>query len=261
MDFIVIGFGKKFIEYPMHCHDSWEILFNIEGTGVATIGDERYTFQPGTIFCIRPGVMHGKYAKDGFLDGGILINDFCFKNEHGDVFVFQDDERNSLYELYKIALNYSMDPEIGSFGEKFLTSLMDAIQNLLSKWKFSDVKNEEVRYIQNVLSEHVSDFDFDLESLLESSSYSKNYIRKLFKEQCGYTPVQYYNRLKVILAKQLILQKKSTLSIGEIALACGIADPYYFSRLFKKIEGCSPMMFYKNSKITMKKPTPEIDIE
>ena len=38
------------------------------------------------------------------------------------------------------------------------------------------------------------------------------------------------------------------MSISEIAFQCGFEDPYYFSRLFKQLEGISPMQYYNNSK-------------
>jgi YesN/AraC family two-component response regulator len=35
----------------------------------------------------------------------------------------------------------------------------------------------------------------------------------------------------------------TTLSIKEIAAKAGYADPYYFSRLFKKVTTCSPIAY------------------
>lgn len=251
MNFMIASQNKKFYDYPSHRHAFWEMLINIEGSGTAIIDGQSYDFYPGTIFCIRPGIPHSKYAENGFIDGSILLMDFCMDSDPGNVFVFQDDDRNSFYSLFRLALDYPVDPATDVYAERFLRSVLDAMQNLLCHWKNANCKNPEVLRVQKILSDHVGDIHFDLNLLLESTSYSPNHFRRLFKEQCGCSPLQYYNLLKIQKAKELLLQHKSIMTIQEIARQCGFEDPYYFSRLFKKIAGCSPMQYYKQSRQTL----------
>ncbi len=258
MDFFVMGQNKKFYYYPLHQHDYWEVLLNIEGNGIAVIDGKEYSFCPGTIFCIRPGIRHSKKAEEGFIDGGFLLDDFCFKSEPDNVLVFQDDDRQSFYSLFKLAHGYPMNPAMDVYGEHFLRSILDAMQNLLCHWKYVTYKNADVLRVQKVLADHVSDIHFQMDELIRSTSYSPNHFRKLFKEQCGCSPLQYFNQLKVQLAKQQILQHKTVMTMNEIARACGFEDPYYFSRVFKKYAGLSPMQFYKQSSEPMPTPIPVI---
>ena len=60
----------------------------------------------------------------------------------------------------------------------------------------------------------------------------------VFKKKTGFTPIEYFNHLKVQKACQYLLF--SDLRIKEIAYQLGIDDPYYFSRLFRKVMGTSP---------------------
>ena len=239
--------NKKIYDYPIHSHELWEVLLNIEGSGTAVIDGIDYEFHPGTIFCIRPGIPHCKKSKNGFVDGSVLIRDFCFKSENSDVLVFNDDDRHTFYYLFKAALEYPMNPAKDFYAERFLRSVVDAMQNLLNHWKQTQLMNPEVLRVQRILAAHVEDLSFDINAVISKTSYSPNHFRKIFKDQCGYAPLQYYYQLKMQLAKKLILQNKSINTISEIAQMCGFEDPYYFSRVFKKVEGVSPIQFYHDS--------------
>lgn len=67
---------------------------------------------------------------------------------------------------------------------------------------------------------------------------SRNEFFRWFREQFGITPVDYINKERIKLAKQLLAQKNST--ITEVSYQCGFADVNYFVRLFKKTEGVTP---------------------
>ena len=110
MDFLVMCQNIRYFEYPMHCHNYWEILYNIDGEGTAIINGQKYPFYKGTIFCIHPGIPHTKFSDNGFIDGSILIEDFCFKSHDESVLIFQDDEHQSLFTLFKLAHEHPHNP-------------------------------------------------------------------------------------------------------------------------------------------------------
>ena len=65
----------------------------------------------------------------------------------------------------------------------------------------------------------------------------------LFKRETGKTPALYLIGERVKKAKTLLLD--SDWKLEQIAQACGFANAYYFSTIFKKHTGLSPSLFRK----------------
>jgi YesN/AraC family two-component response regulator len=69
------------------------------------------------------------------------------------------------------------------------------------------------------------------------------YLCQLFKKYAGMSMVSYIRELRIQRAKHLLWN--SSEPINEIAEQVGFPDPYYFSKVFKSIEGLSPTLFRK----------------
>jgi AraC family transcriptional regulator of arabinose operon len=70
---------------------------------------------------------------------------------------------------------------------------------------------------------------------------SSGHYGMLFRKSRNHTPVDYFNRLKIQKACELL--KTTDQPVGEIGESLGFTDPYYFSRLFKKTMGLSPRTY------------------
>ena len=68
-----------------------------------------------------------------------------------------------------------------------------------------------------------------------------NYLNRLVRTHTGHSAMEWIEISRMNLAKTLL--KRPTLQISEIAAAIGIDDQSYFSRFFKKNEGCTPSQF------------------
>lgn len=71
--------------------------------------------------------------------------------------------------------------------------------------------------------------------------YSPYRYSALFKEKVGYPPMNYFSRLKIQKACELI--DTTSMKINQISQVLGYDDPFYFSRVFSKIMGMSPNTF------------------
>jgi len=248
MDFFFSTRNNLYYEYPQHDHGYWEFVVCINGHGVLIADNETYDFQPGTIFCIRPGVVHTKYSTDGYVDGSIISRDFCFDFLPDKVLVFQDDEEQSFLSLYRLGQHYRGDSNIDSPASRFQRSILDAIQNLLRHWRDEAHMMPELAAFQNYLYTNIADTQFDLDKAILSTGYSPSHFRRLFKEQFGCSPIQYFNQLKIQVAKEDLLRHRAMSSIAQIAENCGFKDPDYFARVFRQVTGMSPSQFYQQSR-------------
>lgn len=95
---------------------------------------------------------------------------------------------------------------------------------------------------KELLFEHIADKHLvaDYAQLLH---VSPNHLNKSVKSVTSKSPTKWIDEAIVLEAKVLLCQ--TTLSIGEIAAAVGLYDASYFSRLFKKYEGATPLAFRK----------------
>jgi AraC-like DNA-binding protein len=72
-------------------------------------------------------------------------------------------------------------------------------------------------------------------------SISPNHLNKAVKETTGKSPTRWIDEALVLEAKVLLSQTVS--SVATIADQLGFNDPSYFSRLFRRYEGMSPLEF------------------
>ncbi|MBP1906489.1 iron complex transport system substrate-binding protein [Paenibacillus turicensis] len=99
-----------------------------------------------------------------------------------------------------------------------------------------DIVTEAIHYMQDHYQEPIT-----ADRLARIYNCSTSYLARLFKNQLGVGPIEYLIHMRIHKAKQLLLKTEARL--GEIASNVGYSDVYYFSRLFKKHTGYSPIQF------------------
>lgn len=90
------------------------------------------------------------------------------------------------------------------------------------------------------------DKNLTLDDMAAHSGYSKSYFYRLFYKETGYAPGFYFQNVRMKRAAELLLN--TSLKVTQVALKLGFDDPYYCSRLFKKIVGVPPAVYKKNVK-------------
>lgn len=85
-----------------------------------------------------------------------------------------------------------------------------------------------------------------LTEMAVTARMSKSNFCRIFHSNIGYSPMNYFIRLKMMKACELF--ETTNMRVNEIANKLDYTDEYYFSRLFKNIIGSSPREYRRSNK-------------
>lgn len=100
----------------------------------------------------------------------------------------------------------------------------------------SEVVKKTIRHIYANFSQKIT-----LQTISEAFHVNPSYLSMLFKEETGTTFTEYLNAVRVKKAKQLLTG--TNISVVDISLKSGFADQSYFTKVFKRAEGCTPRSY------------------
>lgn len=138
---------------------------------------------------------------------------------------------------------------VGSFAWQRMVYVTQTLHHLLGRLFFNNpafspvLRSSQARNLDKTL-EYMSrnlHKSLRLEDLATYANMSKSHFSRSFKEQTGFSPIDYFINLKVQHAAMLLRFTDKT--VREIGAAVGHKDPYYFSRIFKKVVGVAPTAF------------------
>ena len=94
-----------------------------------------------------------------------------------------------------------------------------------------------IEYLQHHYNEEVN-----LNQIASALHYSPSYLTKIFVQQYDTTPSKYMISLRMQKAQQLLAHNPE-LSVRQIGETVGYPEQGYFSRIFKKYVGVSPLEY------------------
>ena len=105
--------------------------------------------------------------------------------------------------------------------------------------------------IQEYMEVHINE-NISIEQICRSNSIGRSQLQKLFRSRSGYGTIEYFSRMKIDLAKQMI--REDQYNFTQIADAIGFSSVHYFSRQFKKIKSDTPSEYASSIKALSDQP-------
>lgn len=94
--------------------------------------------------------------------------------------------------------------------------------------------------VMTYLMQH-TDEDFDSSKLSSQLNLNYSYLSATFKNQTGLSVIEAHTKLRI--NKAIDWMRNTSLNVAEISEKLGYKNPYYFSRVFKKVIGESPSSY------------------
>jgi len=241
MSIITISISPLLSYCPAHSHEIWEIVLNQQGEGYMVIGNNEYSYHPGTIICQPPNIPHTKYSNVLFRDVYIQLSSFSLSSlsNTDNVIIFQDDSEKN-FEILLLMANHIYHKKEKNY-QHILNSLSETMEQLLISWYQHTPHSSEIEQLKNTIVDSFTNPEFSIIKLLSEGTYCIDHLRRLFKQETGFTPLEYLTDLRLNHAKKL-MQENDVLhyKISEISIMCGFYDNGYFYRVFKKKTNMTP---------------------
>lgn len=129
----------------------------------------------------------------------------------------------------------TLDSAIG-----YVAELFDKVMRLRDRQTVehnSDIVDTARQYILD----NYTDEELTLNRVASHVNVSPNHLSAIFSQKTGQTFVKYLTDVRMSRAKELL--KCTNMRSNEISEAIGYKDPHYFSYIFKKNNGCTPMQY------------------
>jgi AraC-like DNA-binding protein len=264
--------------YTRRIYD-FELLYILEGTLSLEIGDQSFQPKSGELVYLQAGVTHTVEVTsqpsaimlgihydyfdelDIQQDNDIIVEEKSVRTEQ-----FCNEPMLKLNQPFLSRMVFVPNPQliplmravIDEFTERregfelCCKGVMLQIFSLLAREQELGGASNDAKYKEQILAianRIQSDCrqDWSNDTVADTLSLEVSYAAKQFKQILGLTPNKYIQYVRHQTAKTYL--RNSDMKIAAISHAVGYDDFHYFSRLFKKMEGLSPLQYRKLSQI------------
>ena len=248
---------RKYIR--IHNHRNHELYYLVGGKTKYVIGDEIFNVGKGDIVIIPKDILHMTDSEECLENERYLFSfdDEVFDSEtaclldelltHRLVHV-PANRREQFDEIVSaIERNYGREDQLSRATLK--VHVMELVSYICHYGAETtpNVKepDEVVHRISDYINVNFKD-DISLHELSRIFAFSESYISRKFKNVTGVGISEYITFVRIMNAERLL--RSGNYSITKIAQMCGFNDSNYFSSVFKRIKGITPLKFAKNAK-------------
>lgn len=258
--------------FPGEKHDFWEILCVDKGEVIVQANECEYILKEGDIIFHEPNEFHNIRANRQIAPNLVVISFKCnsrtMKAFSRKIFATNSEEKilmgQIIHEAEKTYTNVLGDPyykklyrrETTPFASEQLIKLylehilIGLYRRYLYEGEDTSIPYKEIwndskervfyeqihSYLTNKIPETLT-----LNQICEDNLIGISKIQKIIKKQHGCGVIDYYNKLKVEKAKQLI--RNGHMNFSQISEYMGYSTIHYFSKQFKQITSMTPTQY------------------
>jgi len=221
--------GKRKIHF-------YDLTFMIKGSMTYISDNKTYVLNPNDAILLKPETVCSRL-------GGTTPVEYISFN-----FTLLPNAGLELPEYMPKCINSDIKKLVSAFPHRHLSPYRHSKEkaaNMLNYILFElfdsaliNSSNEHVAKIINHIDEHITE-KLSLHSVSQKIGLTKEYTAFIFKKETGRTLTDYVNERKMLIAKDLILS--NTMSLNDLSNYLGYDNYNYFSRLFKRYFGISPL--------------------
>lgn len=246
----------------MHSHkNSTEILLIASGEADFLIGYKSYHIRQGDLIVYNAGVVHDELtsiqnkvslwclAVEGLRLPGLPDN--CLVTEREGVVFPTGTSYDELFYLFQMIFSSLRRGKPGAedFTQYLTYALLTRARQVIMISAGEDGTLDGVEE-ENILGQRVMEYidahyhePINLQSISNALNCSKYYLSHVFKDLCGYSPMNYLIKRRIGEAQSLLISTQRPLV--EIAMDLGYDTQSYFTTQFMKFVGMSPNAYRK----------------
>ena len=112
------------------------------------------------------------------------------------------------------------------------------------KLETSPIDQQFLSQAISIIQDRILDTEFEINDLAQDLCMSKSSLYRKIKATTGLSPIEFIRNIRLKHACQML--GDSSITISEVAYACGFSNPRYFSSCFKEEFGTTPKAFQKS---------------
>ena len=242
-------------EYPRHQHTNYEVILVDRGPYRCELNGEQLTLVAGQVLVLKPGDWHQDHLRDGqrhyvlhFRLAGhaagehapVLFRNGCLPSDQISVGNYSR-ETFFLRELRREAEEGA--PHSPAVQDSLLEALFWRIARGLSPSALSDellhLPRDEAKReaLAGAFSKHIKDSP-TVQQLAREAGMSARHFTTLTRQIFGKGPARFLLELKLQRAEEML--RYQGLRVKEVSEELGFANPYHFSRAFRRVLGRPP---------------------
>ena len=241
-----------------HTHNHMELFYIVGGKGQFLIQDQLYPVNANNLVIINPNVPHTEVSLNAqpleYIVLGIEGVELASSEQSNGRFSMLDHFesveisgclRNILREMEQKSTGY--EDVCQAYMEILIIRLMRSTALSVPAQPQQISANRQCAAVKRYIDQHFKE-TLTLDQLAEEAHMNKFYLSHAFKQEFGVSPINYLISCRIEESKYLLAE--TDLSISQIAQLLNFSSPSYFSQVFRRTQGVSPVEFRQSTKNT-----------